>query len=118
MFLCALTEKLLRMFYIYLMKDRVYVPLTSATLGTLLSPDNQEMVNIFGKDHLKSLSFFFCTVGDKKIGMNYRNSLAHWIGMRKRDINSMLVAKLFFLYTDVLNTIFWYFCKEGWDELE
>ncbi len=118
MFLCALTEKLLRTFYIYLMRDRVYVPLTSATLGTLLSPDNQEMVNIFGKDHLKSLSFFFCTVGDKKIGMNYRNNLAHWIGLRDRDINSMLVAKLFFLYTDVINTIFWYFCKEGWDELE
>ena len=72
----------------------------------------------FGKDHLKSLSFFFCTVGDKKIGMNYRNNLAHWIGLRDRDINSMLVAKLFFLYTDVINTIFWYFCKEGWDELE
>ena len=118
MFICALTEKLLRTFYIHLIKDRVYVPLTSATLGTLLSPDNQEMVNIFGKDHLKSLSFFFCTVGDKKIGMNYRNNLAHWIGLRDRDINSMLVAKLFFLYTDVINTIFWYFCKEGRDESE
>lgn len=118
MFLCALTEKLLRTFYIHLIKDRIYVPLTSATLARLLSPDNQEVVNIFGKDHLKSLSFFFCTVGDKKIGMNYRNNLAHWIGLRNRDINSMLVAKLFFLYTDVINTIFWHFCKEGWDESE
>lgn len=118
MFICALTEKLLRTFYIHLIKDKVYVPLTSATLGTLLSPDNQEMVNIFGKDHLKSLSFFFCTVGDKKIGMNYRNNLAHWLGVRNRDLDSMLVAKLFFLYTDVINTIFWYFCKVGCDETE
>lgn len=113
MFLCALTEKLLRSFYIYLIKDRVYVPLTSATLGTLLSSDNQEMVNILGKDHLKSLSFFFCTVGDKKIGMNYRNNLAHWSGLRNKDANSMLVAKLFFLYTDVINTIYWHFARRG-----
>ena len=46
MFICALTEKLLRTFYIHLIKDRVYIPLTSAILGTLLSPDNQEMVNM------------------------------------------------------------------------
>lgn len=112
MFICALTEKLLRTLYIYLMKDKMYVPLSSATLGALLSPNNQEMVNIFGEDHLKSLSFFLCTVGDKKIGMNYRNALAHWIGLRDRDINSMLVAKLFYLYTDVINTIYLYFYKE------
>lgn len=111
MFICALTEKLLRTLYIYLMKDKLYVPLSSATLGTLLSPNNQEMVNIFGEDHLKNLSFFFCTVGDKKIGMNYRNALAHWIGLRDRDVNSMLVAKLFYLYTDVVNTIYLYFNK-------
>lgn len=116
MFLCALTEKLLRTFYIYLVKDRLYVPSTSATLGTLLSPDNQEMVKVFGEDHLKSLLFFFCTVGDKKIGMNYRNNLAHWIGLKNRDINSMLVAKLFFLYTDVINTIVWYFSKKEWND--
>ena len=112
MFICALTEKLLRTLYVYLMKDKMYVPLSSATLGALLSPNNQEMVNIFGEDHLKSLSFFLCTVGDKKIGMNYRNALAHWIGLRDRDINSMLVAKLFYLYTDVINTIYLYFYKE------
>lgn len=111
MFICALTEKLLRTLYIYLMKDEMYVPLTSATLGALLTPHNQEMVNIFGEDHLKNLSFFFCTVGDKKIGMNYRNALAHWIGLGDRDINSMLVAKLFYLYTDVINTIFLFFQK-------
>lgn len=112
MFICALAEKLLRTFYIYLLKDKMYVPLSSATLGTLLSSNNQEMLTIFGEDHLKNLSFFFSTIGDKKIGMNYRNSLAHWVGVKDRDLNSMLVAKLFYLYTDVINTIFWHFTEE------
>lgn len=112
MFICALVEKLLRTFYIYLLKDKMYVPLSSATLGTLLSSNNQEMLTIFGEDHLKNLSFFFSTIGDKKIGMNYRNSLAHWVGVKDRDLNSMLVAKLFYLYTDIINTIFWHFTEE------
>lgn len=109
MFICALIEKLLRIVYIYLLKDRMYVPLTSATLGALLSPHNQEMANIFGEDHLKNLSYFICTVGEKKIGWNIRNSLAHWAGVDKNSLSSMLVAQLFYLYTDIINTIFWYF---------
>ena len=109
MFICALIEKILRIVYIYLLKDRMYVPLTSATLGSLLSPNNQEMIMIFGEDHLKNLSFFLCTVGQKKIGWNFRNTLAHWVEMKNENINSMLVAQAFYLYTDIINTIFCHF---------
>lgn len=109
MFICSLIEKLLRSVYIFLLKDTMYVPIKSATLGSLLSPDNKEIVEIFGENHLKNLLFFLCTSGQKKIGLNMRNSLAHWVDMKKSDLSSVLVAKLFYLYTDILNTIFWFF---------
>lgn len=109
MFTCALAEKILRIVYIYLLKNEMYVPLTSATLGSLMSPHNQKMVKIFGEDHLKNLSYFLCTVGDKKIGWNIRNALAHWVEMKSENVNSMLVAQVFYLYTDIVNTVFWYF---------
>lgn len=62
MFICAMMEKVLRSFYIYLLKNKIYVPLTSATLGALLSCQNQEMVDVFGKDHLKNIAYFINTV--------------------------------------------------------
>lgn len=116
MFICAMTEKLLRSFYIYLLKDKMYVPLTSATLGTLLSYNNGEMSDIFGKDHLKNLAYFLNVVGDKKIGYDIRNSLAHWVNMDKTNLNSMLVAELFYLYTDVVNTLFLYLNTHNQDD--
>lgn len=109
MFTCALIEKILRVIYIHLLKDKMYIPLTNATLGTLLSARNQEMIKIFGEDHLKNIIYFLNTVGDKKIGWNYRNLLAHWVELKKSNINSMLVAQLLYLYTDIINTVFWYF---------
>ena len=111
MFICASIEKLLRAVYIYLFKDQKFIPLTSATLGSMLAFNRPEMVDIWGEDHLKSLSYFLGTVGDKKVGLNIRNQLAHWTKMEKRRLNSMLVAELFYLYTDVINTLFWHFLK-------
>ena len=107
-FICAMMEKVLRSFYIYLLENKIYVPLTSVTLGSLLSCQNQEMVDVFGEDHLKNISYFINTVGDKKVGWNIRNSLAHWVGMNATNLNSTLVAQLFYLYTDIVNTLFWY----------
>ena len=109
MFICALIEKILRCTYVYLLKDKMYVPLSSATMGTLLSPNNQEMVDIFGEYHLKHLAYYLSTVGEKKIGRNIRNSLAHWVGMSGEYLNKSLVARLLYLYTDVVNTLFWHF---------
>ena len=118
MFICALIEKLLRSVYIWLQKDHMYVPISSATMGSLLSPDNKDMENIFGRDHLMNLSFFLSTVGEKKIGLNIRNSLAHWTELDSRNLNSMMVARLMYLYTDIVNTLFWYFCDSETDELD
>ena len=117
MFICALIEKLLRSVYIWLQKDHMYVPISSATIGSLLSPDNKDMENIFGRDHLMNLSFFLSTVGEKKIGLNIRNSLAHWTELDSRNLNSMMVVRLMYLYTDIINTLFWYFCDSETDEL-
>lgn len=109
MFICAMIEKILRILYVYFLKNGMYVPSTSATLGSLLSPNSQDMIKIFGEDHLKNLSYFLCTAGDKKVGWNIRNTLAHWVDMKSENINSILVAKVFYLYTDIINTIFSYF---------
>lgn len=43
MFICALSEKLLRLFYMSLIKDSLYVPINKATLGDLLSESNDDM---------------------------------------------------------------------------
>lgn len=108
MFLCAMMEKLLRTVYIYLLQDERYVPLSSATLGTLLNSRRSELVHIFGKDHLLSIEYFLSTVGEKKIGRNIRNSLAHWISMGKENLCSTMVAQLVYFYTDIINTVFLY----------
>lgn len=111
MFICAMTEKLLRTVFFSMMKSEAYVPLTSSNMGSLLSPNNPVMVSIFGEDHIKNLAFFLNSVGDKRIGANIRNRLAHWAEIQEDDLQSMLVAKLLFLYTDILNTIFLHYCS-------
>lgn len=108
MFLCAMMEKLLRTVYIYLLQDERYIPLSSATLGTLLNSRHSELVYVFGKDHLLSIEYFLSTVGEKKIGRNIRNSLAHWISMGKENLCSTMVAQLVYFYTDIINTVFLY----------
>lgn len=111
MFICAMTEKLLRTVFFSMMKSEAYVPLTSSNMGSLLSPNNPVMVSIFGEDHIKNLAFFLNSVGDKRIGANIRNRLAHWAEIQEDNLQSMLVAKLLFLYTDILNTVFLHYCS-------
>ena len=109
MFICAMIEKLLRSIYLHFIKDKQYVPIYVATLGNLLRSDNSEIVNIFGDSHIKNLEFYLLLSGKDKIGRNLRNSLAHWVDLDKQQLNSFLVAQLFYLYTDILNTVFLYF---------
>lgn len=109
MFICAMIEKLLRSIYLHFIKDKQYVPISVATLGNLLRSDNSEIVNIFGDSHIKNLEFYLLLSGKDKIGRNLRNSLAHWVDLDKQQLNSFLVAQLFYLYTDILNTVFLYF---------
>ena len=112
MFICTLTEKILRLVYIDLLKDKTYIPVSNTTLGQLLNINNQEFVKIFEVDYLKNINYFFCSEEKKKIGKNYRNSLAHWSGMSKEMLNDTFVAGLMYLYTDVLNSLFWFFLRE------
>lgn len=113
MFLCAFSEKLLRLFYLNLVKDRQYVPINKATLGELLNENNTDMLNAFGFHHIKSLSFFLMQTSHKNIGYNIRNNLAHWAGLSMNTISPTFMAQMLWLFTDILNTVFWYFLKDS-----
>lgn len=111
MFTCAFLEKLLRSFYISLIKERQYVPINKVTLGELLNESNDDIVKIFGEDHLKGLSFFLMQTPQKSIGHNIRNNLAHWSNLSVNVLTPTFVARTLWLFTDILNTVFWHFLK-------
>ena len=77
--------------------------------SVLLRPRN----NQFGEYQLKHLRYYFCTEGDKKIGFNYRNALAHWSGLQAVDITPFLVAKLMYLFTNVVNSVVIHFINKS-----
>ena len=112
MFTCSLMEKILRLLYIDRVKDTLYIPIEKATLGHLLTENNAEIVSVFGLAHTKHLAFFMLKYGDKKIGKNYRNRLAHWTEMTNASLTVFLVAEILWLFTDVVNTTFWYYIKQ------
>ena len=111
MFLCAFSEKLLRVTYIAMIGGKKYISIDKITLGQLLNKENNELVSIFGEIHINNLAFFLSQVGEKRIGYDYRNSLAHWKGIEPRDVSPKLVLRLLYLFTDILNTVFWH-CNE------
>lgn len=104
MFLCSLTEKLLRLFSLYTAED-VDVP-SNKILGNLLSTDNEQMTKNFGRAHILLLEYFLIGMPGTKLGKCYRNSLAHWSsGMRPGDMTPKLVSSLMWLFTDILNSV-------------
>ncbi len=111
MFTLSLAEKLLRITYMNMIKDEMYVPSNKATFGDLLNEGNRHLVDIFGADHLKCLSFFIVQTKDSKIGLNLRNSLAHWNSLSSEQMNIQFFARCLWLFTDILNTIFWHYLK-------
>lgn len=118
MFACAFIEKLLRVFYKYLVKDSLYVPAKKATLGQLLSENNKEINEVFGKKHIKILSFYLLTSEPNDVGFNYRNRLAHWSEISDGEVNVSMISLLLYLFVDVLNSILWYFLENGEKEIE
>lgn len=107
MFLCSLTEKLLRLFYIYLLKG-VDVP-SDIKLELLLSADNEKMSKVFDSVHIQNLAYFLIGMQGIKSGPGYRNSLAHWSsGMSTEKMTTKLVSILLWLFTDVLNSVYIY----------
>ena len=108
MFACSFSEKLLRVFYRHLTKDREYIPSNKATLGQLFSENNDDIVNIFGLEHIKNLSFLLMKTPQTNIGYNMRNNPAHWSDLSVNALTPMHLAQLLWLFTDIMNTIFWH----------
>jgi len=111
MYTCAFSEKLLRVLYLHLAKDERYIPINKATIGELLLVSNTHMVDIFGESHVKNLSFFLQRTGPSNVGQNIRNTLAHWANVSTEAMTPFFVAKMLWIYTDILNTVFWYCLK-------
>ncbi len=107
MFICAFIEKILRLYYIFLVKDDMYIPIKKTTLGELLVTKNTYMVEAFGENHIRHLAFFLQQSAPANVGLNYRNELAHWIDIAPMDMTRSLLAEMLWLFTDVINTVFW-----------
>ena len=112
MYACALSEKFLRILYLHLAKDERYIPINKATIGELLVGSNTYMVNVFGESHIKNLSFFLQRTPPANVGQNIRNSLAHWANVSTETMTPFFVAKMLWIFTDILNTVFWYCLKD------
>lgn len=105
-FICAISEKLLRNFYFYISKEEIFIPLENITLGNLLNENGGNYLEeIFGTYHLKHLRYFLSTDGEKRIGLELRNRLAHWRGLAWKQMNALFVFQLLYLFTDILNTV-------------
>lgn len=112
MYTCAFSEKLLRILYLHLAKDERYIPINKATIGELLVVSNTHMVDIFGENHVKNLSFFLQRTAPSNVGQNIRNTLAHWANVSTEAMTPIFVAKMLWIFTDILNTVFWYCLKD------
>lgn len=112
MYTCALSEKILRILYLHLAKDERYIPINKATIGELLVVSNTHMVGIFGECHVKNLSFFLQRMAPSNVGQNIRNDLAHWANVSTEAMTPFFVAKMLWIFTDILNTVFGYCLKD------
>lgn len=116
-FLCSFTEKILHIFYRFLVKDTVYIP-SDIRLGGLLKTDNTDLVKAIGCNHVRCLAYFLIKKPETKIGRNYRNRLAHWAsGMRPDGMTPMLTSCLLWLFTDVVNSVSLYFNSHANDSV-
>ena len=112
MFMCSTIEKIMRLSYVFMAQDEQYVS-ENITLGNLLDSNNRYMTGLFGKDHLQSIAYFLVKTPQIKNGRNCGNDLAHWAsGMKPEMMTAYFAAKLLWLFTDVLNTVYLYFDKQ------
>ncbi len=111
MYLCAFSEKILRILYLHLIKDKEYIPVHKATFGELLVVRNTYIKDVFGENHIKNLSFFLQRTPSSNVGENIRNSLAHLTNVSTSEMTPFFVAKMLWIFTDILNTVFWYCLK-------
>lgn len=112
MLCCSLIEKLLRIVYIDHNQSVIYIPEDKTTLGILLETNNSSNFSCFGKNHLKSLAFFLLKSGEKRIGYNYRNRLAHLTKIDCNILSPVIAMQMLYLFIDVLNSTYFYFAKK------
>lgn len=112
MFMCSAIEKIMRLSYVFMAQDEQYVS-ENITLGNLLDSNNRYLTELFGQDHLQSIAYFLIKTPQIKNGRNCRNELAHWAsGMKPKTMTACFTAKLLWLFTDVVNTVYLYFDKQ------
>ena len=111
MLACALSEKILKIIYEDIMMDMQYISTDGLELGSLLNSDNKEnpLIPVFDINHLKHLAFFLCKVGNNRVGQGTRNSLAHLSDNIEDKLGDQLLSQLLWIFTDILNTAFWYY---------
>ena len=111
MLACALSEKILKIIYEDIMMDMQYISTDGLELGSLLGSDNKEnpLIPVFDINHLKHLAFFLCKVGNNRVGQGTRNSLAHLSDNIEDKLGDQLLSQLLWIFTDILNTAFWYY---------
>ena len=103
-FICAMIEKLLRVIFIDINSFKgIYVPVEYIQLGSLLN--SLEIKNILGENHTKTLLFYLGHADAEHIGYNIRNSLAHLTEYNLKNITPLQACSLFYIYTDILNSI-------------
>lgn len=112
-FICAFSEKLLRLCYFEEMKESIYIPLNKSTIGNLLSDGNEAMTKILGKYQLKHLNYYLGQDKDGNVGMSYRNRLAHWAEINENYLTPQLVCQLFYLFTCIINSLSLYYNKRN-----
>ena len=112
-FICSLSEKILRLCYLEETKDIVYTPQNKATLGVLLDCSRQQVKDLLGEFQAKHLNFFFGQDKDGLVGMNYRNRLAHWHDITADELIPQLVCRLFYLFTCITNSVYLYYNSQN-----
>lgn len=107
---CALIEKLLCEVDI---KNSDGELLQNKTLSDLLNLENRTIVSLLGKKHIKALSYFLTKniPGDSDdLGLNIRNSLAHLHNIPENQLSLKGIAKVVWLFTDIINSVYIYVC--------
>lgn len=115
MFCCSLTEKLLRIFYLYCSQNNIlsvpkYINKQQYFSLGFLASQKLAMPGSLTIDHRKALMYFLTKIRGMKDCRSYRNKLAHWTSeMSPGSMQPDLASRLIWLFTDVLNSVYMYF---------
>lgn len=101
-FVITIIEKTLRNIFVHYDQDAIF-NVNSITLSNLLSDNNDIIVNIVGKHHVKWLRFFLLKTN--KIGDDLRNKMAHLRDINVGDLHIIDLYKALWLLTTTMNSI-------------